>query len=186
MAGMLTRVRNGARVVAVLGIGIAMVAGLSGCGEWNPWAQPSATATAQATQSPSETATVTTNATPTPTATATPTPTSRSTPLGPLSGTWDGTWVNTAVTPAEGTFTLVWAQQGSRVVGAITVVGSNCLSSGNVDGTAVGTRIRFGAVEGSVMVEYDGTVVGADRIEGTYTSECGSSEGTWTATRRQD
>jgi hypothetical protein len=178
MTGMLTR--NGSRVVVALAVGVAMVAGLAGCGEWSPWAEPAATGAPAQSVAPTETAT----ATPAPTVTATPTPTVQSTPLGPLSGSWQGTWVNTAVTPGTGTFTLTWAQQGSRVVGAISVEGSNCLRNGNVDGTAIGTRIRFGAVQGSVTVEYDGTVVNSNTIEGTYTSACGDSRGTWTATRR--
>jgi hypothetical protein len=176
MACMLTKLR-------LLALGLVAMVGLAGCGEWDPWAEPSSSA------SPAETATETATATPPPSVTVppnpTPSPTATSTPLGPLTGTWDGTWVNVRVTPATGTFTLTWAQQGSRVVGAISVEGSNCLAAGSVDGTAVGKRLRFGAVEGAVTIEYDGTVVDEDKISGTYTSKCGDSEGTWTATRRE-
>jgi hypothetical protein len=109
-----------------------------------------------------------------------------STPLGPLSGTWEGTWANTSPVVGIGTFTLTWAQQGSRVVGAITVEGSNCLTAGNVDGTALGSRLRFGAVEGADTIEYEGTIVDADTIEGTYSSaDCGNAQGTWEAHRSE-
>ena len=92
----------------------------------------------------------------TPTATATPTeaktprttptPTEEATPLGPLSGTWEGTWVNSPPTPAIGTFTLVWAQQGTKLFGALTVTGSDYLRAGNVTGQIVGKNLSFGAV----------------------------------------
>jgi len=176
MTGMLTRMRL--RAAALLAVGLAALVGLAGCAEWNPWADPATTGTV---------ATPTVTATPTPTPSVvptTPTPTVTSTPQGPLSGQWDGVWTNTAPVTGGGTFTLTWAQVGSRVVGAISVEGSNCVTAGNVDGTAVGKRLRFGAVEGADTIEYEGTVVDANTIEGTYhSSDCGNAEGTWKATR---
>ena len=136
------------------------------------------------TASPSETGTPTIETTTTtPARTPTPTPSEEATPLGPLSGTWEGTWVNTAPTAAIGTFTLVWAQQGDKLFGALTVAGSNCLRAGNVTGEIVGKGLSFGAVEGDTTIEYTGTIVDDDTIEGTYESDCGDSAGTWSATR---
>ncbi|MBX6751495.1 MAG: hypothetical protein IRY85_17835, partial [Micromonosporaceae bacterium] len=112
-----------------------------------------------------------------------PTPTEEATPLGPLSGTWEGTWVNSPPNPAIGTFTLVWAQQGTKLFGALTVTGSDCLRAGNVTGQVVGKSLSFGAVEGDTTIEYTGTIVDDDTIEGTYESECGNSTGRWSATR---
>jgi hypothetical protein len=155
--------------------GLVLVAALAGCVQ-NP-------------ASPEESASATESSAPTPTPTevqtpvADPTPTMDATPLGPLSGTWEGTWVNTTPTAAIGTFQLVWAQQGDNLFGALTVVGSNCLQSGNVTGEIVGKRLSFGAVEGDTTIEYTGTIVDDDTIEGSYESDCGDSAGTWTATR---
>lgn len=177
MTDMLTRMRL--RGAAVLAVGLAALFGLAGCGDWNPWAEPATTGTVAGTPTATATATPTPSVVPT-----TPRPTATSTPQGPLSGRWDGTWINTAPVTGGGTFTLTWAQVGSRVVGAISVVGSNCVTAGNVDGTAVGARLRFGAVEGADTIEYEGTVVDANTIEGTYRSQdCGNAQGTWKATR---
>jgi hypothetical protein len=168
------------RALATLAAALGLLAGLTGC-NLNPSPSPTATATAE----PTEALTPTAEATPTiaPTRTATPTPTEEATPLGPLSGTWEGTWVNTTPTAAIGTFTLVWAQQGTKLFGALTVTGSDCLRAGNVTGEIVGKTLSFGAVEGDTTIEYTGTIVDDDTIEGTYTSECGDSAGTWSATR---
>jgi hypothetical protein len=89
--------------------------------------------------------------------------------------------MNTSPIQAVGTFTLVWAQQGSRLFGALTVLGSDCLRAGNVTGTVFGGRLRFGAVEGAVTIDYNGVIVDEDSIQGTYRSDCGPSEGTWAA-----
>jgi hypothetical protein len=173
------------RALAAVAATLTLVAGLAGC---NLNASPGADATA--TAGPTDvvaaepaTPTATVPSTGTKGSKATPTPTDEVTPLGPLSGTWEGTWVNTTPVPAIGTFTLVWAQQGTRLFGALTVTGSDCLRAGNVTGQVVGRGFRFGAVEGDTTIEYTGTIVDDDTIEGTYQSECGDSAGTWSATR---
>jgi hypothetical protein len=177
MTVMLTRMRL--RATALLAVGLIANLGLAACGQWSPWARPGASATPAA---PTATATPT----PTPAVTPTPKPTATATPLGPLTGTWTGTWTNTAPVSGTGTFTLTWAQEGSRVVGAINILGSDCVTAGNVDGTAVGTHLRFGAVEGADTIEYDGTIVDANSISGTYQSpECGNAQGTWQASRNK-
>jgi hypothetical protein len=118
-----------------------------------------------------------------PTATATQTPTPGTTPLGPLSGAWTGTWNNTSPITAVGKFTLAWAQQGDKLYGALSVTGSNCLRAGNVTGTVSGNRLSFGAVDGGMSIEYDGTIVDNNTLSGTYHTDCGNSAGTWTASR---
>jgi hypothetical protein len=173
-------IQRSRRAVAALAAALGLLVGLTGC-NLNPAPGPGATATATSTAAPTPTATAAPT-TPRP-ATPTATPTEEATPLGPLSGTWEGTWVNSTPTAAVGTFTLVWAQQGNRLFGALTVTGSDCLTAGNVTGQVVGQTLRFGAVEGGTTIEYTGTIVDDDTIEGTYTSECGGSAGTWTATR---
>jgi hypothetical protein len=168
--------------LATVGAALVLVAALAGCGRLNPSASP----TESATSSPTETPNTSPNTSPSPTATVTATPTlteSDATPLGPLSGTWEGTWVNTTPTAAIGTFTLIWAQQDDKLFGALTVAGSNCLTAGNVTGEIVGKGVSFGAVEANTTIEYTGTIVDDNTIEGTYESDCGDSAGTWTATR---
>jgi hypothetical protein len=167
------------RALAALAAALGLLAGLAGC-NLNP--SPSASATGTATPTDEPTPTTTAVDLPT-TPTTTPTPTGEATPLGPLSGTWEGTWVNSTPVAGIGTFTLVWAQQGNRLFGALTVTGSDCLRAGNVTGQVIGKSLRFGAVEGDTTIEYIGTIVDDDTIEGTYTSECGDSAGTWSATR---
>jgi hypothetical protein len=102
--------------------------------------------------------------------------------LGALTGSWKGTWVNESPQTAVGTFTLSWAQQGNNLFGAIGVVGSTCLSGGNVTGTVNGTSLSFGAVEGNNMINYTGTWSG-NTMSGTYASACGNSKGTWSAVK---
>jgi hypothetical protein len=155
---------------------IVLLGGLSACTAIN--ANPGASATPSATASPTPSPTLTATVTPAATATATPSATG----LGALSGAWMGTWANE--TPAAiGTFTLTWAQQGTLLVGAIGVTGSNCISAGNVTGNLDGNKISFGAVEGTKTITYVGTVSG-NTMTGTYSSECGPSKGTWTAVKR--
>lgn len=166
-------IRSLATVAGALGLLAALAACVPGPSA-DPGESASATPSGSATTTPAETATTTTTA---------PTPTTDVTPLGPLSGTWEGTWVNTTPTAAIGTFRLVWAQQGQDLFGALTVVGSNCLQAGNVTGEVVGKGLSFGAIEGDTTIEYTGTIVDDDTIEGTYESDCGDSAGTWTATR---
>ncbi len=170
--------RRLARAVPLLAVSTVLLAGLTGCDRWNPWADPQPTT--------SVTAVPTVAAAPEPTATQSPTP--ESTPLGPLSGIWDGEWVNGGPVIGQGTFTLIWGQQGGKLVGSIDIDGSNCLSAGSVDGTIVGDRLRFGALEGAVTFVFEGTVDDPDTLTGTYRSDdCGTSgaQGTWSATRRQ-
>lgn len=102
--------------------------------------------------------------------------------LGALTGSWKGTWVNESPTTAVGTFTLSWAQQGGNLFGAIGVVGSTCLSGGNVTGTVNGNSLSFGAVEGNNTINYTGTYSG-NTMSGTYISACGNSKGTWSAVK---
>jgi hypothetical protein len=163
--------RRLSRSLATAAGALVLVSALAGCVP-NPPTGP-----VEATTSPS--ATEAGSASPT----AAPPSTSDVTPLGPLSGTWEGTWVNTTPTAAIGTFTLVWAQQDDQLFGALTVVGSNCLRAGNVTGDIVGKGLSFGAIEGDTTIQYTGTIVDDDTIEGTYESDCGDSAGTWTATR---
>jgi hypothetical protein len=151
---------------------IVLLGSLSACALVNPNATASATPSATASPTPSPTPTVT--------ATPTPTPTASATGLGALSGAWKGTWTNETPTPAVGTFTLTWAQQGTLLVGAIGVTGSNCIAAGNVTGNVDGSKISFGAVEGTKLITYVGTVSG-NTMSGTYSSDCGPSKGTWTA-----
>lgn len=174
--------RRTSRTVALVAGALMLVAALAACSALpaaSPTESPSPEATENASPEPTESPTTTAAATETPS----PTPTMDATPLGPLSGTWEGTWVNTTPTAAIGTFRLVWAQQGDRLFGALTVVGSNCLEAGNVTGEIAGKGLSFGAIEGDTTIQYTGTIVDDDTIEGTYESDCGNSAGTWTATR---
>jgi hypothetical protein len=160
--------------------GIALVAvALAGC---TP-ASPSTAASASASASPSVEASLDPSATAAtePSSTASPRPST--TPLGSLSGTWKGTWTNEEPFAAVGTFTLTWAQQGTKLYGALGVDGSNCVTAGNVTGTVNGNRISFGAVEGDVTIEYVGRIVDDNTMEGTYETDCGDASGTWTAIR---
>jgi len=157
---------------AAIVLPIVLLGGLSACN-----AIPNTTAS----PTPSASASPTPTATPTATPVVTPTATPSATGLGALSGAWMGTWTNE--TPAAvGTFTLTWAQQGTLLVGAIGVTGSNCISAGNVTGNVDGTKISFGAVEGTKTITYVGTVSGRT-MSGTYSSECGPSKGTWSAVK---
>lgn len=174
----ISRISRISRALAAVVGGLGLVAASAGCMS-NPVTTPTESPSAEATSTPDATAA----ALETPTQTPSPTPTLDATPLGPLSGTWEGTWVNTTPTAAIGTFRLVWAQQGDRLFGALTVVGSNCLAAGNVTGTVAGKGLSFGAIEGGTTIQYTGTIVDDDTIEGTYQSDCGDSAGTWTATR---
>ncbi|HEY7225922.1 MAG TPA: hypothetical protein VH561_20270 [Micromonosporaceae bacterium] len=153
---------------------LAMLGLLAGCDVLGASAQRSATGTPSGTGAPTPVMTASPSATPSPDLT----------PLGPLSGTWQGTWTNTAPVAGTGTFTLVWAQQDSHLIGAITIQGSNCVNAGNVTGSAVGTTLRFGAVEGSFTIDYAGIVVDGNTIMGSYRSpDCDNAQGTWQATR---
>lgn len=134
-----------------------------------------------AQSAPTATPTVTETVSPSPSPTASPTPTNNQ--AGPLTGVWNGTWTNTEPVAAVGTFVLTWVQQNDKIIGALSITGSNCLKNGNVTGTVTGTSISFGAVDGSVTVEYIGTVESANRLSGSYRTTCGNSIGTWTATR---
>jgi hypothetical protein len=156
------------RVLALIA-GAVMVVTLAGCD--------------QLKQSPQATPTATVPVTHAPPATAMQTPTPGTTPLGPLSGTWTGTWNNTSPISAIGKFTLAWAQQGDKLYGALSVTGSNCLRAGNVTGTVSGNRFSFGAVDGGTSIQYDGTIVDRNTLSGTYHTDCGNSAGTWTASR---
>ena len=162
------------KVASGITAAVVLLGGLSACTAIN--ANPGASAT------PSATPSVMASPTPTPTTSATASATPSATGLGALSGAWMGTWTNE--TPAAvGTFTLTWAQQGTLLVGAIGVTGSNCISAGNVTGNLDGNKISFGAVEGTKTITYVGTVSG-NTMTGTYSSECGPSKGTWTAVKR--
>jgi len=165
------------RALALVAAGAVMVVALAGCDRMVGSPQATSTPTVTATTEPAATATA--SATPTPTRSPTPS----TTPLGPLSGTWTGTWTNTTPIPATGTFTLAWAQQGDKVYGALSVTGSNCLRAGNVSGNIMGTRLSFGAVDGATTIQYSGTIVDNNTLSGTYRSDCGNSEGSWSATR---
>ena len=138
-----------------------------------PSASPSETVTASTSPSPSNTPSSSPNTSPSPPASAS---------LGALTGSWKGTWVNESPQTAVGTFTLSWAQQGNQLFGAIGVVGSTCLSGGNVTGTVNGTSLSFGAVEGNNMINYTGTYSG-NTMSGTYISACGNSKGSWSAVK---
>jgi hypothetical protein len=166
------------RALALVAAGAVMVVALAGCGRTIGPPQATPTPTTATTLGPTATV-ATTGATPTPTGTPTP----ATTPLGPLSGTWAGTWTNTTPIAATGTFTLAWAQQGTKVYGALSVTGSNCLRAGNVTGNIIGDKLSFGAVDGTTTIDYNGTIVDNNTLSGTYHSDCGNSTGTWTATR---
>jgi hypothetical protein len=163
-------------LAAVVVLSAAVVVLSAGCGTVvSPQAQAQSSPTASPTPTPTRTATPA----PTTAPSATPSPTSAGA-LGSLTGAWKGTWINATPKTATGTFTLTWAQQGSLVVGAIGVSGSDCLSAGNVSGTVEGDKVSFGAVEGNTTITYVGTVSGTT-MSGTYTTACGNSSGTWQA-----
>jgi hypothetical protein len=155
--------------------GLALLTMLAGCAPASPSSGSSASPSVEVSGE------VSTSPAPEPS----PTPSARpsTTPLGSLSGTWKGTWTNETPFAAVGTFTLTWAQQGTKLYGALGVEGSNCLTAGNVTGTIAGNKISFGAVEGDVTIEYVGTVSDDDRMVGTYETDCGDASGTWTAIR---
>ncbi len=180
-----------ARALGVVAVGVTLMAALVGCGEWNPWgASPTASATPTDAAEPTESAAPEPTATLPPVPSKTPSASATGTPLGPLSGTWVGEWTNETPIPGQGTFTLRWGQQGGQLFGTVTIVGSNCLSSGNITGTVIGTHLQFGAVEHSgdtsVSIDYSGTVTAPNKLVGTYESTCGPSRGTWTATRTSE
>ena len=164
------------KVASSITAAVVLLGGLSACTAINANPGASATPSASATPTPTPTPVVTPSASPVPSATPS------ATGLGALSGAWMGTWANESPA-AVGTFTLTWAQQGSLLVGAIGVTGSNCISAGNVTGNIDGNKISFGAVEGTKTITYVGTVSG-NTMTGTYSSECGPSKGTWTAVKR--
>jgi hypothetical protein len=154
-----------------------LVLGLAACSQTpstTPTPAPSTSTIVQVTTTPSPTATASASATPSASITA----------LGPLTGSWKGTWLNESPQPGTGTFTLSWAQQGTTLIGAIGVLGSTCLTAGNVTGTVNGNQLSFGAVEGNNMINYSGTVNG-NTMSGTYISACGNSKGTWNAVKNQ-
>jgi hypothetical protein len=150
--------------------GAVMVVTLAGCDQLKHSPQPTSSATVRVTLAP-------------PPTTTTQTPMPSTTPLGPLSGTWSGTWNNTSPITAVGKFTLAWAQQGDKLYGALSVTGSNCLRAGNVTGSVSGNRLSFGAVDGDTSIDYDATIVDNNTLSGTYHTACGNSAGTWTASR---
>jgi hypothetical protein len=169
---------------ALLGVAsaAALLVALTACAAKPPASAPSPSPSVTASDLPSATATVTAAAaSASPSASGSPGP-SASSNLGALTGSWKGTWVNESPQTAVGTFTLSWAQQGSNLFGAIGVVGSTCLSGGNVTGTVNGNSLSFGAVEGSNMINYTGTYNG-NTMSGTYASACGNSKGTWSAVK---
>jgi hypothetical protein len=173
---MVTAVRNALLSTASAA---ALLVALTACAVQPPAVAPS--------PSPAETASAGATASdlPSPTATSPPSPTpstSASGNLGALTGSWKGTWVNESPQTAVGTFTLSWAQQGTNLFGAIGVVGSTCLSGGNVTGSVNGSSLSFGAVEGNNMINYTGTYSG-NTMSGTYISACGNSKGTWSAVK---
>jgi hypothetical protein len=160
----------------------ALLVTLAGCATKPPAndaASPSPSVTAS--DLPSATASVAVSASASASPSGSPGP-SGSGSLGALTGSWKGTWVNESPQTAVGTFTLSWAQQGNNLFGAIGVVGSTCLSGGNVTGTVNGNSLSFGAVEGSNMINYTGTYNG-NTMSGTYASACGNSKGTWSAVK---
>ena len=158
------------RVLALLTGTVVLLVG-AGCSRFVTNAEPTAPATASASASPS--------ALPSPTASPTPTVNQ----AGPLTGVWNGAWTNTDPLPGVGTFVLTWVQQNDKLIGALSVNGSNCLKNGNVTGTVDGNRISFGAVDGSTTVEYIGTMDDSNHLSGSYRTTCGNSVGTWSATR---
>ncbi|HEY7401068.1 MAG TPA: hypothetical protein VH989_09245 [Actinomycetota bacterium] len=100
-----------------------------------------------------------------------------------LSGTWSGTWTNTTPNNANGSFTIEWVQSGSDLAGTISIAGTPCLDGGDITGEIHGDAIEFGAVNGQVAVQYEGTLHG-DSMSGTYTTKCGDAEGTWKASKK--
>jgi hypothetical protein len=158
-----------------------LLVALTACATTPPGSSPSPTPSVTASDLPSATASASTAASASASPSGSPGP-SASGNLGALTGSWKGTWVNESPQTAVGTFTLSWAQQGNNLFGAIGVVGSTCLSGGNVTGTVNGNSLSFGAVEGSNMINYTGTYSG-NTMSGTYASACGNSKGTWSAVK---
>src|SRR5581483_7374733 len=93
-----------------------------------------------------------------------------SSPKTHLAGTWSGTYGGAF----SGTFTLHWAQSGSRLSGSI--VRSNQRGKYGITGSVRGTAIKFGAVGAGAT--YTGSVSGTS-MSGNYKRPQGG--GTWSA-----
>ncbi len=87
-----------------------------------------------------------------------------------LAGTWSGQYSGAY----SGTFTLHWAQRGSKLIGTITL--SSPQGKYGVNGTVSGKTINFGTV--GAGASYTGAVSG-NTMSGTYKSV--PAGGTWSA-----
>jgi hypothetical protein len=87
-----------------------------------------------------------------------------------LAGTWSGQYSGAY----SGTFTLHWAQRGSKLIGTITL--SSPQGKYGVNGTVSGKTINFGTV--GAGASYTGSVSG-NTMSGTYKSV--PAGGTWSA-----
>ncbi len=95
---------------------------------------------------------------------------------------WTGTWTNTSPDDATGSLEVIWTQDGSALEGTLSMTGGSCFTEGGFQGTIVGDKVQFGVV-GRDQVAFEGTISG-DRISGTFTISCDTSQGTWEATRQ--
>ncbi len=116
--------------------------------------------------------------TPATAAPATSTPASTPASTTPASSDLSGTWAGEYSGAYSGTFILSWTQSGSSLNGKIKI--SAPPSTLKVNGTLVGSTIRFGTV-GSLAITYSGSVSGSS-MSGSYTVG-GSAGGSWKATK---
>ena len=93
---------------------------------------------------------------------------------GGLSGTWLGQYGGAS----QGTFTLIWAQSGSKLSGTIKI--SNPSTTFNVKGTVHGSAITFGTL-GEGVITYTGSVSG-NSMSGSYQAPTGG--GSWSASKK--
>jgi hypothetical protein len=88
-----------------------------------------------------------------------------------LGGKWKGTYTGAI----SGHFTIHWNQTGTTLHGTIKL--STPSGTYAIDGGVRGTKIKFGAL--TVGARYKGTLHGATRMSGTWTSASGG--GSWSA-----
>ncbi len=96
-----------------------------------------------------------------------------------VTGNWTGTW---ATDLATGDFTAQLTQNGHRMTGRLTVVGTGCDLDGPISGTVGGDRISFGTVRSTGKITFSGGLDGAG-MHGTFTTDCYNATGDWTARR---
>ena len=109
------------------------------------------------------------------------TPGPDATELPPAAVRWTGTWTNTSPDTSTGSLEIAWVQQGSALEGTVAMDGAACFTAGGMQGTIDGNTVEFDVI-GRDQVAFKGTIAG-DRVSGTFSMSCDSSQGTWEATR---